>query len=248
MGSAFATASPAMLLLPPVRFSTVTGWPHSFWSWSAIIRADRSTPPPAGEALMILIARVGKPGSSVCALACTASKAGRPDPPIPRGSSSCSREVSPAEMAASSGAVDLEFLPLQPQARLGTPNPKTASILKLSGRAAYTSGRGGRLAGKPDKIWVAVELFSVLPTLDRACHATNYVPRVADPASECPLQPLRFLGLDAGHNRTRIHRSARRRVGRVDERDRPSFCGPDAARAFIARVENPHDGIPTFHA
>src|SRR6476619_4105806 len=57
------------------------------------------------------------------------------------------------------------------------------------------------------------------------------------PASECPLQPLR-----SGHNRTRIHRSARRRVGRVDERDRPVVVRPGRDASFHC----PSRGIPTM--
>jgi hypothetical protein len=38
------------------------------------IRADKSTPPPAGEALMILIGRFGKLASGACALAGPDSK------------------------------------------------------------------------------------------------------------------------------------------------------------------------------
>src|SRR6476660_5544401 len=57
------------------------------------------------------------------------------------------------------------------------------------------------------------------------------------PASECPLQPLR-----SGHNRTRIHRSARRRVCRVDERDRPVVVRPGRDASFHC----PSRGIPTM--
>jgi hypothetical protein len=135
------------------------------------------------------------------------------------------------------GAVDLEFLPLQTQARLGTPNPKTVSILKLSGRAAYTSGRGGRLAGKPSKIWVAVSfsqfyLHWIEPATRQLC------PTVAGPASEYPLQPVRcswvwtrdirrreFIALLGGASAASMSVTDRR------------LCTPDAARAFIAPVE-----------
>src|SRR6187551_3343242 len=95
-----------MLLLPPVRFSTVTGWPHSFWSWSAIIRADRSTPPPAGEALMILIAGWGS--SAPASERWLAQRArSLPEQTELRDGACRSRKVSPAEIAASLTSVPI---------------------------------------------------------------------------------------------------------------------------------------------
>jgi hypothetical protein len=48
-----------MLPLPPVRFSTVTGWPHRVCRWLAMMRADRSTPPPAATETTMRIGLFG---------------------------------------------------------------------------------------------------------------------------------------------------------------------------------------------
>src|SRR3954447_18216325 len=113
-------------------------------------------------------------------------------------------------------------------------NPKVVRARSLH----FRSGRP--LGGQTKQDLGRSELFSVLPTLDRACHATAMShgrwPRFRVPAPASTM----FLGLDAGHKTTRIHRSARRRVGRVDERDRPSFVHPGRGASFHC----PSRGIP----
>src|SRR5256714_1896521 len=47
-GGAFATASPATLPLPPMRFSMTKGWPSASPSFAAIRRPTISGPPPGG--------------------------------------------------------------------------------------------------------------------------------------------------------------------------------------------------------
>src|SRR6478735_12599303 len=140
-------------------------------------------------------------------------------------------------MAASPGALDLEFLPLQPQARLGTANPKTASILKLSGRAAYTSGRGAAW-GQTGQHLLAVSFSQSEPSWMEPATRQPMLQGSLTPLPKCPLQPVRCsLGLDAGLKTTRLHRPARRRVGRVDERDGRRCAAARGARDFIAPVE-----------
>ncbi len=58
-GAARAAASVPMLLLPPVRFSTVNGCPSLSVSHCAIRRAARSVVPPAAVATMMRTGRDG---------------------------------------------------------------------------------------------------------------------------------------------------------------------------------------------
>jgi hypothetical protein len=46
-------------MLPPGRFSTMIGWPQSFWIFSPISRMKMSLVPPALVAVMARIGRVG---------------------------------------------------------------------------------------------------------------------------------------------------------------------------------------------
>jgi hypothetical protein len=44
---------------PPVRLTTLTGWPRSFSIRLAIMRATASVPPPAPQGTIIVIGRSG---------------------------------------------------------------------------------------------------------------------------------------------------------------------------------------------
>jgi hypothetical protein len=46
LGAARATSSLPMIVPPPARFSTTTGWPRNSASLGAITRAEKSVPPP----------------------------------------------------------------------------------------------------------------------------------------------------------------------------------------------------------
>src|SRR5262245_28531200 len=54
-----------MVLPAPGRFSTITPWPQSSWSFGAIIRVGTSTAPPAEYGTISLTGRLG----NVCAWA-----------------------------------------------------------------------------------------------------------------------------------------------------------------------------------
>ena len=62
-GGELITAAVATLLLPPGRFSTITGWPRRAASASPTKRATRSLEPPAGKPT---IHRIGRSGYAAC--------------------------------------------------------------------------------------------------------------------------------------------------------------------------------------
>ena len=59
-GAACATACVPMMVPPPGRLSTTTGWPHSSASRAAMGRTMASVAPPASSGEISLTARVGR--------------------------------------------------------------------------------------------------------------------------------------------------------------------------------------------
>ena len=59
VGGASAQALPAMLVLPPGRFSTISGWPQRLRNSSPSARMKMSLVPPGLNATIALIGRAG---------------------------------------------------------------------------------------------------------------------------------------------------------------------------------------------
>ena len=58
-GAALATISEPIMPPAPDRLSTTTCWPHAAESFCAMVRANKSVPPPGGKGAMTRIGRTG---------------------------------------------------------------------------------------------------------------------------------------------------------------------------------------------
>src|SRR5262245_45275989 len=83
-GAAIAPAVWPSIPPPPVRLTTVTGWPSSFPRSTATIRAIRSVPPPAAHGTMNWTGRLGTFAWAEAGDGHVATKQGPAEPPLLR--------------------------------------------------------------------------------------------------------------------------------------------------------------------